>query len=141
MPGGAITGRPTVPLHLGKRKSLRMAWLHGLVDPQHGQRLQQARGSQRTGVNCVKTQVCHQLQHHGLEFLVVPSDKHHGFGLKSVRVGDILYPGLVQGLEHAGTGGACRNLLACRSIKSERELKPVWAHGQWIGAVDHDQAS
>src|SRR6516164_2517421 len=111
--------------------------LHRLVDPDHGERLQQARVLQRTGINRIETELTDELHHHRLPVSIVASDQHDRLDRIVGRLGHIAGTRRVERLEDKGARYPACDLLAGRCVEPEDKLQPVGTHAQWVHAVDH----
>jgi hypothetical protein len=134
--GGDRTTSPHV--HQREGEVPPAATLHRLVDPKHGERLQQPCVLQRTRINYLKTELTHELHHPQLAAGIVAGDQHDGLDRIFGGLGHVAGPRHVQRLEDSGARGPTCNLLAGRGVEAEDKLQSVWTHAQWVRAVDHD---
>ena len=114
--------------------------LHRLIDPDHGERLQQPRVLQRAGIDRFEPEHADQLHHHRFPPGVVTRHQHDWFHRIFGGAGHIARARGVEGLEHEGAWRPACHLLASGGVEAEDELQTVGTHAQRIGAVDHDLA-
>src|SRR5262245_36723999 len=113
------TGRRRIPQQLDARQIYRdrmtsphvhqregevppAAALHRLVDPDHSERLQQARVLQRAGIDWLETELTDELHHSRLPAGIVAGDQHDGLDRIVGRLGHIARTRRVERLEDKG---------------------------------------
>src|SRR5215813_14061077 len=100
------------------------AAVHRLVDPDHGERLQEARVLQRASIDRFETELADELHHRALPAGIVAGDQHERLDRVVGRFGHIAGPRRVERLQAEGARRPVRDLLAGRGVEAEDNCKP-----------------